>query len=161
MPMDPRCAWLTAKSAKYHALSVKLVEKLLVEVCRKYDLAVSLCVGDFDFLSIVAGAEDGDVSMAQIAKRLEINPSSATRRARHLLACELVSKTADAADERRYLITLTDSGRAFFTEMDALLLKATEAMYSTVTQDEMNSVFSFTEKCIENLQRILDGQYDN
>jgi DNA-binding MarR family transcriptional regulator len=158
LSMDPRCAWLTAQSAKYHALCLNLVEKHLAEVCAQFDLKGSLCAGDYDFLSIVAGTADGNVSMAEIARRLEINPSSATRRARRLLACQLVSKSVDTSDERRYPLALTPLGRAFFTEMDNRLLAATQTMYATVTQDEMDKVFSFTEKCIENLQRMLDGE---
>lgn len=156
MSRDPRCEWLIEKNVRYHALAGKVIEKRLAQACQKHALSDTLCVGDFEFLSAVANAKTEDVSMAQIARLLGINPSSATRRNRRLLACGLVSKTSDAADERRYQIALTEEGRAFYAEMDREVFAITQAIYSTVTDAEMNAVYAFTEKCIQNLQRLLD-----
>jgi len=156
MSRDPRCEWLIEKNAKYHALAAKVIEKRLEQMCKAHALSDTLCLGDYEFLSVVAGAKTKDVSMAQIARQLGVNPSSATRRNRRLLACGLVSKTTDVSDERRYQIALTDDGRAFWEEMDRAIFDITQIMYSTITDEEMKAVFSFTEKCIENLQKILD-----
>ncbi|MBR2943404.1 MAG: MarR family transcriptional regulator [Clostridia bacterium] len=156
MSRDPRCEWLIEKSVRYHALSGKVIEKRLAQMCQKHGLADTLCLGDYEFLAAVANAKTENVNMAQIARLLGVNPSSATRRNRRLLDCGLVSKTSDAADERRYQIALTDEGRAFYAEMDQVIFDVTQVMYSTVTAEEMNAVYAFTEKCIENLQKILD-----
>ena len=156
MSRDPRCEWLIEKNAKYHALAAKVIEKRLVQMCEKHALRDTLCLGDYEFLSVVATAKKQDVSMAQVARALGVNPSSATRRNRRLLECGLVSKTSDAADERRYQIALTQEGRAFWDEMDRAIFEVTQVMYSTVTDEEMNAVYAFTEKCIENLQKLLD-----
>ena len=156
MSRDPRCEWLIEKNAKYHALAAKVIEKRLVQMCEKHALRDTLCLGDYEFLSVVATAKKQDVSMAQDARALGVNPSSATRRNRRLLECGLVSKTSDAADERRYQIALTQEGRAFWDEMDRAIFEVTQVMYSTVTDEEMNAVYAFTEKCIENLQKLLD-----
>ena len=157
MARDPRCEWLNEKSAKYQALCVRVVEKHLTRCCREHGVA-PLCMGDYQFLWVVANAKSPDVSMAQIARELGVNPSSATRRNRRLLECGLVINLPDEKDERRYNIALTQTGRAFFDEMDATLLAATQRMYSTVTQEELSAVFRFTEKCIENLQLMLDEE---
>lgn len=156
MARDPRCEWLIEKNAKYHALSAKVIEKRLVRMCEKYALGDTLCLGDYEFLSVVANAKTPDVSMAQIARELGVNPSSATRRNRRLMECGLVSRTTDASDERRYQIELTDMGRAFTADMDQYIFQVSQTVYSTITEEEMNAVFAFTEKCIENLQKVLD-----
>ena len=156
MSRDPRCEWLIEKSVRYHALSGKVIEKRLAQMCQKHGLSDMLCLGDYEFLAAVANAKTDNVNMAQIARLLGVNPSSATRRNRRLLDCGLVSKTSDAADERRYQIALTDEGRIFYEEMDRAIFDVTQVMYSTVTEAEMNAVYAFTEKCIENLQKILD-----
>lgn len=156
MSRDPRCEWLIEKSVRYRALSGKVIEKRLAQMCAKHALPDTLCMGDYEFLAAVANAKTENVNMAQIARLLGVNPSSATRRNRRLLDCGLVSKTSDAADERRYQIALTDEGRTFYEEMDKAIFDVTQVMYSTVTEEEMNAVYSFTEKCIENLQKILD-----
>lgn len=156
MSLDPRCQWLIEKYAKYRSLSDRVLEKRITRMCKKHQLGDTLCLGDFEFLAAVANADTPDVSMAQVARLLEINPSSATRRNRRLLSCGLVSKTSDAADERRYQIALTPAGRLFFDEMDKEIYDITQIIYSTVTDEEMNAVFSFTEKCIENIQTLLE-----
>ena len=157
MARDPRCEWLNEKSAKYRALSERVIEKLLLSCCRAHGVA-PLCVSDFRFLWAVANAKEQDVSMARIARVLGVNPSSATRRNRRLLECALVTNVQDEKDERRYNIALTQAGRAFYEDMDATLLEATRRMYSTVTEEEMNAVFRFTEKCIENLELMLEDE---
>ena len=156
MPRDPRCEWLIEKNTKYHTLAAKVIEKNLVRICEKHGLGEELCPGDYEFLASLANAREDDVSMAQIARQLGVNPSSATRRTRRLMECGLVTKTSDAADERRYQLALTDAGRAFCAEMDDVIFGVTQAIYTGVSDAEMQAVFSFTEKCIANLQRILD-----
>ena len=156
MSIDPRCEFLIEKTAKYHALTAKIIEKRLEQMCRKHGLKDTLCLGDYEFLCVVANARTPDVSMAQVARQLGVNPSSATRRNRRLLECGLVSKTSAAADERRYQIALTEDGRTFWEEMDKTLYDMTQVVYSTITEEEMNAVYAFTEKCVANLQKILD-----
>lgn len=156
MARDPRCEWLTEKLVRYRALSTKVFEKQLDEVCCAHGLTDKLCLGDYQFLAAVANAKTKDVSMAQIARHLGVNPSSATRRNQRLLECGFVTKTSDAADERRYQIALTEEGKAFLEDMDRAVFECTQLMYSTITEEELAAVYSFTDKCNDNLQKILD-----
>ena len=156
MHQDPRCIWLNEKSARYRALSARVIDKQLARICCEHGMETPICLGDFQFLSAVAEAKTQDVSMAQIAKLLGVNPSSATRRNRRLLECGLVSNQADARDERRYMIALTEKGRGFYADMDDAMRSVVRRMYSTITEEEMNAVFTFTEKCLANLQDMLD-----
>ena len=157
MPKDPRCEWLNEKNARYRALSERVIEKHLIRCCREQNVP-PLCLGDFQFLWAAANAETSDVSMAQIARTLEVNPSSATRRNRRLLECGLVVNHPDEKDERRYIVALTQAGTAFCEYMDKVMLETTRGIYSGVSEEEMNAVYSFTEKCIANLQRMLDEE---
>ena len=152
---EPRCQRLIEQTSRYRALSLRLVEKELAEVCQHQNVEVSLCVGDFDFLVVIENEPRSMISMAEAAKALGINPSSATRRVRRLLECGLITKTVDQADDRRYWIALTEAGIRLMKELDDCLLAATREMYAMVTDEEMEMVFSFMDKCIEGLQRVL------
>jgi DNA-binding MarR family transcriptional regulator len=153
---DPRCEWLIEKSVRYHALSGKVIEKRLAQMCQKHGLSDMLCLGDYEFLAAVANAKTDNVNMAQIARLLAVNPSSATRRTRRLMDCGLVSKTSDSADERRYQIALTEKGHAFWAEMEERLQAMMQEICDPVTQEEMQTVIAFTDQCIDSLQKILD-----
>lgn len=152
---DSRCERMIAQTAKYRALSVKLIERMLDVVCYGQKIHTALCSGDYDFLMVVREAAGGDISMAQVARQLEINPSSTTRRARRLLECGLISKTLDASDDRRYQIALTEKGDRFMEEMEVRMREVTHEMYAQVTEDEMTKVLSFMDKCIEGMQQAL------
>lgn len=154
MSTDPRCKWLCEKNAKYRALSARMIEKKLEQVCSEEGVDPALCLGDFQFLSAVANADA--VTMAEIARMLGVNPSSATRRNRRLLECGLVSNCVDAKDERRYSIELTEKGRRFYSRMDAAMQDVVRRIFSTITEEEMDAVYAFTEKCLQNLQHMLD-----
>lgn len=158
MPRDPKSEWLTERYAIYRALSDRVMDRCLEAMRRKHGIKAALCLGDFEFLAAVANAPEQDASMAQIARLLGVNPSSATRRNRRLLGYGLVENCVDERDERRYKIALTPRGRAFWTDVDRALLEASRAMYSSVTEEEMDCVYAVTEKCIANLQRILEEE---
>ena len=156
MPRDPRCIWLNEKSARYRALSARVIEKQLARICCEHGMETPICLGDFQFLSAVAEAKTQDVSMAQIAKLLGVNPSSATRRNRRLLECGLVSNQADARDERRYMIALTEKGRGFYADMDDAMRSVVRRMYSTITEEEMNTFSRMLEKLTANARKLSE-----
>lgn len=156
MTRDPRCEWLNEKLVRYRALSTRVLEKQLEKVCEAHGVSEKLCMGDYQFLAAVANAKEPNISMAQVARQLGVNPSSATRRNQRLLECGFVSKTSDAADERRYQIALTQQGRAFYEEMHTAIFGCIQAMFSTITEEEFEAVYAFTDKCNDNLQKILD-----
>lgn len=153
--IDPRCQWMTEKRAKYQMLASKALDKCLDKVCREQNIP-SLCLGDYECLAAVAEQEGGDISMAEISRKLGVNPSSVTRRNRRLLECGLVRMQADETDERRYRIEATEAGCAFYARMQELVQVITSRVYTGVTQEEVRAVFSFTEKCISNMQAFLD-----
>ena len=156
MQRDLRCEWLIEKSVRYNALYTRVMEKCICYISKKYGMKETLCVGDFEFLAAVANARTEDVNMAQIARLLAVNPSSATRRTRRLMDCDLVSKMSDSADERRYQIALTEKGHAFWAEMEEHLQAMMQEICDPVTQEEMQTVIAFTDQCIDSLQKILD-----
>ena len=152
MRTDPRCERLGQLSAELSRLQLRLREKFLAQECMALSLPESLCHGDYLFLNEVS--EAGCAVMAEIAKRLEINPSTATRRVSRMLVCGLVTKQTSCEDERRFEICLTDKGRELLERMDQHRLEASRRVYEGITEREMQAVYDCLEREITALKKL-------
>ena len=93
-----------------------------------------------------------------LSKRLNINPSTATRRVNRLLTDDLVTKSIAPGDERRYDLRLTDKGARFLDQMDEWVYQTIQKTYEPVTDEELRVVYQYMEKCISQLQRLGAGE---
>ncbi|MFE9322285.1 MarR family winged helix-turn-helix transcriptional regulator [Nocardia sp. NPDC052278] len=103
----------------------------------------------YHFAILAALDEFGPDSQVQIGQRCGIDQSDMHTMLNELVEQGHVERTADPADRRRNLITLTTAGRRRLEEMDTTL---------TGTQHEILAALSATErdKLTELLTRILD-----
>lgn len=156
--MDPRCAIIAEKCERYGSLVTSVTEGVIARVLREEGAPYTLCITDYKILSAVAAAMDSTVSMTEIARQLCLHPSSATRRVRHLAECGLVIKEQDENDDRRYFLSLTGEGVRLLGCIDSALLAGTERMYAAITDEELQAVSSFMDKCVGYLSDALDRQ---
>lgn len=156
--MDPRCAIISKKCERYGSLVMSVTEGVIDRVLREEGAPYALCITDYKILSAVGAAADSTVSMTEIARQLRLHPSSATRRVRHLAECGLVIKEQDENDDRRYFLTLTDEGVRLLGCIDSALLAGTERMYAAISDEELQAVYSFMDKCVGYLSDALDRQ---
>ena len=156
MRIDPRCKRVNELSDQYHQLFRQVAERYLSEECAKAGVE-SLCLGDCSFLFTVGEEPSGMISMADAAKKLEINPSTATRQVNRLLLSGLVTKSPSHGDERRYDVRLTEKGAALLERMDERLYEAVQKTYADVSEEEMQTVYGYLEKCIGQLNRLVQG----
>ena len=154
MLMDPRCKRLNELNDYYHVLFRDLAEKYLTEICAEEKYEEPLCMGDYLLLNTVSESSDGTSHMAEISKKLNINPSTATRRVNRLQTNGLVSKSAAPGDDRRYDLRLTDCGRELISKMDKRIYEAVCFVYQAVSDDEKDHVYHFLEKCIDQLKKL-------
>ena len=154
MVLDPRCALLAAKTDRYNALAARASEQLLARLLEEDDRGYSLCLTDYKFLSALGAADDEAISITELARHLHLHASSATRRVRHLLSCGLITKTQDESDDRRYFVALTPEGAALLERLDREFLSLTRRIYLSVTDEELQTVYAFMDKCIANLASI-------
>ena len=157
MRMDPRCKRLNELTDQYHLLFRQLAEKYLEQVCYERRYEEELCMGDYLLLYEVGAGGDKAVSMADISRKLHINPSTATRRVNRLLTDRMVTKSAALFDDRRYDLRLTREGRDLLDRMDRLLYEAVQFVYEPVTDEELQTVYRYLEKSISQLS-LLVGQ---
>ena len=101
---DPRlAAWSTFLRA--HARVVRELER---ELQAEEDLALT----DYDVLVQLAGADDRRLRMSELADRLLLSRSGATRLVDRLVADGLVERVTCEADRRGQWAALTDAGLA-------------------------------------------------
>lgn len=155
MQLDPRCKKLNELTDRYHQLFSQLGEKYILQLGRESGVRDDLAYGDFAFLSVMDDSGQDAVSMAYVSRKLGINPSTATRRVNKLLANGLVTKSSAADDDRRYDIRLTDMGRSLVEKMNACLYTAVQKTYEHVTEEEMQTVYGYLEKCIGELMGLV------
>ena len=156
MRIDPRCKRVNELSDQYHQLFRQVAERYLSEECAKTGVE-SLCLGDYSFLFTIGEEPSGMISMADAAKKLGINPSTATRQVNRLLMSGLVTKSPSRGDERRYDVRLTEKGEALLERMDERLYEAVQKTYVDVSEEEMQTVYGYLEKCIGQLNRLVQG----
>ena len=155
MVLDPRCERLAAKSNLYSTLVARVAEQLIERMLEEDGCGYTLCLTDYKFLSTVGASESGTASMTELARQLHLHPSSATRRVRHLLSCGLITKTQDETDDRRYFVALTPEGEALTARLDAEMLAMTKRMYTSVSDEETQTVYAFMDKCVSSLASML------
>ena len=67
----------------------------------------------------------------------------------------LITKTQDETDDRRYFVALTPEGEALTARLDAEMLAMTKRMYTSVSDEEMQTVYAFMDKCVSSLASML------
>ena len=135
---DPRLgAWRTFLRAHAH-----VVRRLETELQAEQDLALS----DYDVLVQLAGAEDRRLRMSELADRLLLSRSGATRLVDRLVGEGLVERVSCESDRRGQWASLTDRGYE-------RLRRASPTHLRGVAEHFLDR-FSTAE--LETLERLLD-----
>jgi MarR family transcriptional regulator, lower aerobic nicotinate degradation pathway regulator len=128
--------WLISQvSAHAHRL---LTERLATAGARGYH-----------FRLLAALEEFGPASQAKLGRRTEMDRSDVTAALNELTDQKLAERTADHADRRRNIITITASGRAHLRRLDALLADVQNDLLEPLTRAERQALTGM-------LTRILD-----
>ena len=156
MRIDPRCKKLNELNDRYHMRFRQLAKQYLEDICGEAKYPEPLCYGDYLLLYEVGANGRKTAHMADISKSLGINPSTATRRVNRLLADGLVTKAAAPNDDRCYDLGMTEQGQALLDRMDEMLYAAVQYVYEPVTDEEMQTVYHYLEKCIGQLNKLIE-----
>jgi len=85
-------------------------------------------------------AEFGPASQAALGRHAEMDRSDVTATVGELAAAGLVERTADAADRRRNVITLTDAGLARLHELDGILAAVQDEVLEPLSAGERTAL---------------------
>ncbi|MGX4694675.1 MarR family winged helix-turn-helix transcriptional regulator [Streptomyces sp. JNUCC 63] len=109
-------------------------ERLAAEGARKWHFAV-----------LVALAEAGAASQAELSRRTGIYRSDMVAVLNELADAECIRREPDPVDRRRNVITLTPTGRRRLKRLDALIADAQRALLAPLTpgqQDELTRLLT-------------------
>ncbi|UWE10697.1 MarR family winged helix-turn-helix transcriptional regulator [Actinacidiphila bryophytorum] len=133
-PAEPTPARLRAIPSRLIAgvavVADRLVgERLAAEGARKWHFAV-----------LVALAESGPASQAELSRRTGIYRSDMVAVLNELADAGCVRREADAADRRRNVVTLTAAGRRRMERLDALVADAQREILAPLTPAEQHEL---------------------
>jgi MarR family transcriptional regulator, lower aerobic nicotinate degradation pathway regulator len=82
-------------------------------------------------------AEFAPLSQQQVCERLDVDRADMVTIVDHLQTHKLVSRTRDAADRRRYILTVTPRGWDKLAEADEIVAEVTAEFFAALTADEV------------------------
>lgn len=91
-------------------------------------------------------AEADSMSMKDIVEELDIRPSSASELVSKLEVRGYVTREINSEDKRVANISITEKGRAFATEVDSGRKERFSALFSDLTQEDLEKLVSLLEK---------------
>jgi len=131
---------------------------LLREVLRTYQVLMAgfarhtgMPASRFALMRLLALSERG-IGLAELARRLGINPAAVTRQVQELEAGHLVKRRADARDGRRSYVTLSPKGRRLFEEIHQRTHELERSLSSALGTEEMDSAAA----TLANLRAFLE-----
>ena len=104
----------------------------------------ALSFARYEILMVLTFSSRGSMPMSRLGSRLQVHPASVTSAVERLEGQGFVSREPDAADRRKVLATITETGRA-------IALAATEALNDQVftsvgiSKDETNELVAVLE----------------
>jgi DNA-binding MarR family transcriptional regulator len=93
-------------------------------------------------------AEFAPLSQQQVCERLDMDRADMVTIVDHLQAQELVSRTRDAADRRRYILAVTPRGRDELAEADEIVAEVTGEFFAALTADEVATLTSLARRAL-------------
>lgn len=117
------------------------------EVARAFAKYVGSSQSRLDLLALINDRQD--VSQADLHKRLQVNGAAVTRIVKQLESEGLVTRRADARDNRITLVTLTEAGR----EQVSRLLEKRDDFEKNVTDGLVSAERELLTKCLARMRR--------
>ncbi len=103
------------------------------------------------FMLFLIRRETG-ITPAEIARRMEITPASATVSLKRMEAAGLITRTADENDRRVVHLAITPAGEALDDRCRAGKDRVAEAIFRDFTAEEMAVLDGFLDRMYDNLR---------
>jgi DNA-binding MarR family transcriptional regulator len=147
MPMEPGSIdgvparlrqWPTWLLGRVHGDAKQMIAPRLAERgLHLHHYAVLACIAEF-----------APLSQQQVCERLGVDRADMVTVVDHLEAQELVSRTRDAADRRRYILAVTPRGRDKLAEADEIVAEVTGEFFAALTADEVATLTSLARRVL-------------
>ncbi|MEO5628788.1 MAG: MarR family transcriptional regulator [Thermomonas sp.] len=98
----------------------------------------------------------GTAGVTDLARTAELNPGAMTRLLDKLEAKGLVAREADPDDRRALHISLTDSGRSIWRDIDQCGMRVRDAALAGMSDGERTALTTLMERVRDNLVSSTD-----
>lgn len=130
--------WPTWLLGRVHADAKRMIAPRLAERgLHLHQYAVLACIAEF-----------APLSQQQVCERLGVDRADMVTVVDYLQAQELVSRTRDAADRRRYILAVTPRGRDKLAEADEIVAEVTGEFFAALTADEVATLTSLARRVL-------------
>jgi MarR family transcriptional regulator, lower aerobic nicotinate degradation pathway regulator len=130
--------WPTWLLGRVHSDAKRMIAPRLAERgLQLHHYAVLACIAEF-----------APLSQQQVCERLGVDRADMVTVVDHLQAQKLVSRTRDAADRRRYILTVTPRGRDRLAEADEIVAEVTGEFFAALTADEVATLTSLARRVL-------------
>ena len=102
--------------------------------------------------------EHGEVSHAELSRRLCVDGATVTRLVKQLEAEAAVNRRLDPTDNRFTLVSLTDSGKQTAIELHEARRQFQRRLLAGVNRDEQKTVIRVLEQVRQNLEAIARAE---
>lgn len=109
--------------------------------------------GQMDALDLLARR---DRTMSQLAERLRIDPSSATRAVQRLVADGLAERYAASSDRRIVMVRISSAGRDRHAAVDARRAFAMAHLLAEFTPEERCDLAGLLDRLVDALDRTVE-----
>ncbi len=96
-------------------------------------------------LEVLHGLAGGNVTMSQLAKRLDISESAATDLADRLVRRGLAERQSDLRDRRVVVLALSKEGRQIIGRIERQRRKMAESILGALSDDQLRELLSLIE----------------
>jgi MarR family transcriptional regulator, lower aerobic nicotinate degradation pathway regulator len=130
--------WPTWLLGRVHSDAKRMIAPRLAERgLNLHHYAVLACIAEF-----------APLSQQQVCERLDVDRADMVTIVDHLQAQKLVSRTRDAADRRRYILTVTPRGRDKLAEADEIVAQVTAEFFASLAADEVATLTSLARRVL-------------
>lgn len=109
------------------------------------------------FYTLQLIAHSGPLPIAQVAERLAIDPSQASKRITRLASLNLVDRAVDGFDRRSSLIRISRRGRALLEKVDDLQLAAFGALTTDISTEDRSRWTPLVQEYVDSLLQPSTG----
>ncbi|GGO65130.1 MarR family winged helix-turn-helix transcriptional regulator [Bowmanella pacifica] len=147
MPCKPNSPLLLQRFLPYRltTLSNKISQALAAQYSQRFDLSIP----EWRILAVLG--EGMPLSAAEIVQRTAMDKVAVSRAVKKLLDKQRLEKNQDSSDNRRFALSLSESGQALYEEVVPIALEYERRLIAELSHDEIENM----DKLFNHLDNVI------
>ncbi|MBT1064431.1 MarR family transcriptional regulator [Bowmanella sp. Y26] len=147
MPCKPNSPLLLQRFLPYRltTLSNKISQALAAQYSQRFDLSIP----EWRILAVLG--EGTALSAAEIVQRTAMDKVAVSRAVKKLLEKQRLEKNQDSSDNRRFSLSLSESGQTLYEEVVPIALEYERRLIAELSHDEIENM----DKLFNHLDNVI------